>query len=44
MEKLDVGLTVEKKVENVHIAMKTDLKVSVAVEIISTMVIVKIQL
>ena len=41
---LDVGLTVEKKVENVRFVMKMDLKVFVAVEIISAMVIVKIQL
>ena len=44
MEKINVGLNADERVENVHIAMKTDLKVFVVVEIISAMATAKIQL
>ena len=44
MEKLNVGPSVDEKVENVPIAMNTDRKVFVVVEIISATVIAKIQL
>ena len=44
MDKLNVGLNVDEKVENVHIAMTTDRKVFVVVEIILAMLIARIQL
>ena len=44
MDKLNVGLNVDEKVENVPIAMTTDRKVFVVVEIILAMVIARIQL
>ena len=44
MEKINVGLNADERVENVHTAMQTDRKVFVVVEIISAMATAKIQL